>query len=76
MDICEFSLFCEKILDFFFLKNKNSPLSWNENNEEWKIRNLVLCMVLTCCQLDKMWVVGYTIYFFIWIGQIGSCILI
>jgi hypothetical protein len=36
MGIYEFSLFCEKNLEFFFFKNKNSSLSWNENNEEWK----------------------------------------
>ncbi len=36
MGVCEFSLFCEKILEKNFFKNKNSPLSWNEKNEEWK----------------------------------------
>jgi hypothetical protein len=36
MGICEFSLFCEKILEKNFFENKISPLSWNENNEEWK----------------------------------------
>ncbi len=36
MGICEFSLFCEKNLNLKKKKTKISPLSWNENNEEWK----------------------------------------
>jgi hypothetical protein len=36
MGIYEFSLFCEKFLDKNCFENKNSPLSWNESNEEWK----------------------------------------
>ncbi len=76
MGVCEFSLFCEKIW-IFFLRTKIHHFHEMETMKNEKTRNFVLCMVLTCCQLDKMWgKCRLHNFFFFWIGQIGSCIVI
>lgn len=55
MGICEFSLFCEKILEKKNFKKKIHHFHEMKTMNNEKTRNFILCMVLTCCQLDKMW---------------------